>query len=154
MRPHPQHRLSARRRPKTGEAGFTLVELLVVLVILGLLAALAGPRVIGYLSSAKTDTAKLQISGFQTALDTYRLDMNGYPTSQEGLKALVAAPGNRPGWRGPYLTSTNVPLDPWGNPYVYRAPGESGRAYDLLSLGSDGRVGGDGEAADLSSADR
>jgi general secretion pathway protein G len=143
---------SHRRREATRrhEAGFTLIELLVVLVILGLLAALAGPRVIGYLGGAKTDTARLQIENFKSALDLYRLSSGSYPTTQQGLGALVRNPGNVPGWSGPYIDSSAVPVDPWGNPYVYRAPGEHG-AYDLYSLGADKAPGGSGEAADVAS---
>jgi general secretion pathway protein G len=132
------------------EAGFTLIELLVVLVILGLLAALAGPRVIGYLGGAKADTARLQVENFKSALDLYRLDVGGYPTTQQGLGALVRNPGNVPGWKGPYIDSAGLPVDPWGNAYLYRAPGEHG-AYDLNSLGSDKAPGGSGEAADVTS---
>lgn len=147
------HERGERRPKKAGharEAGFTLIELLVVLVILGLLAALAGPRVIGYLGGAKTDTAKLQIENFKAALDLYRLDTGGYPSTQQGLGALVKNPGNAAGWKGPYIDSSNLPTDPWGNPYLYRAPGERG-PYDLYSLGSDKAPGGSGEAADVTS---
>ena len=141
-----RRREAARRH----EAGFTLIELLVVLVILGLLAALAGPRVIGYLGGAKSDTARLQVENFKSALDLYRLDSGGYPTTQQGLTALVRNPGNAPGWKGPYIDSPSLPVDPWGNPYLYRAPGEHG-AYDLYSLGADKAPGGSGEAADVAS---
>ncbi len=134
------------------QAGFTLIELLVVLVILGLLAALAAPRVIGYLSGARSDTARLQIESFRSALDLYRLDTGSYPTSQQGLQALVASPG-APGWKGPYLQTKAVPLDPWGNAYVYRSPGAHGD-YDIESLGSDKAPGGSGEAADVTSWQR
>lgn len=141
------------RSGRTGEAGFTLIELLVVLVILGLLAALAGPRVIGYLGGAKADTARLQIENFKAALDLYRLDTGAYPSTQQGLGALVKNPGNAAGWKGPYIDSPSLPADPWGNPYLYRAPGEHG-AYDLYSLGADKAVGGNGEATDVTSWNR
>lgn len=135
---------------RSAQAGFTLIELLVVLVILGLLAALAGPRVVGYLGGAKSDTAKLQIAHFKSALDLYRLDTGSYPTTQQGLAALVRSPGNVPGWKGPYIDSPDLPVDPWGNPYAYRAPGEHG-PYDVYSLGADKAPGGTGEASDVTS---
>lgn len=138
-----------RRRRLGSEAGFTLIELLVVLVILGLLAALAGPRVLGYLSGARTDTAKLQIENLGQALELYKLDNGNYPTTSQGLGALVTAPSGTPTWRGPYLTKSELPKDPWGRDYVYRSPGERG-PYDLTSLGSDGTPGGTGDAADIS----
>lgn len=138
--------------PPRRQAGFTLIELLVVLVILGLLAALAGPRVIGYLGGARSDSARLQIESFRSALDLYRIDTGSYPSTQQGLSALVRDPGVT-GWRGPYLEGSELPADPWGNAYVYRAPGEQG-AYDLLSLGADKAPGGTGEDADVTSAKR
>jgi len=128
--------------------GFTLIELLVVLVILGLLAALAGPRVIGYLGGAKSDTAKLQIEELGSALDLYHLEVGQYPNTQEGLQALVQAPGGSDKWKGPYLKKKEVPKDPWGNDYHYESPGQHG-PYDLSSLGADNREGGDGENKDL-----
>jgi general secretion pathway protein G len=142
----------SRRRPwrQASQAGFTLIELLVVLVILGLLAALAGPRVINYLGGAKSDAARLQIENLKAALDLYRLDTGSYPASQQGLGALVKNPGNARGWKGPYLDSPDVPADPWGNPYLYRSPGEHG-PFDIYSLGADRAPGGTGEAADVTS---
>lgn len=137
----------SRRR---GEGGFTLVEILVVLVILGLLGALVGPRVLGYLSSAKSDTARLQIDGMKQALDLYRLDTGSYPPTGDGLAALIAAPGGVRGWNGPYLDASGIPLDPWGNVYDYKSPGDHGD-FDLASWGSDGVAGGDGEAGDVTS---
>jgi general secretion pathway protein G len=132
------------------QRGFTLIELLVVLVILGLLAALAGPRVVNYLSGAKTDSARLQIENLKSVLDLYRIDTGSYPTTQQGLQALVRNPGNVPGWRQGYLDSQSVPVDPWGHPYVYRSPSDRG-PYELSSLGSDHAPGGNGEAADVTS---
>jgi general secretion pathway protein G len=130
--------------------GFTLVELLVVLAILGLLAGLVGPQVMKFLGSSKTKTAKLQIEDLAATLDLYRLELGRYPTSSEGLEALVKDPGNIPNWNGPYLKKSQVPKDPWGNDYQYRAPGEHG-PFDLVSLGADGQEGGDGENQDITS---
>jgi general secretion pathway protein G len=129
-------------------AGFTLVELLVVLVILGLLAALVAPRVLSYLGSSKTKTAQLQITSFADALDLYRLDNQGLPTTAEGLKALVEKPASATGWNGPYLSQSKIPQDPWGNDYRYASPGQHGE-YDILSLGADGKPGGEGENQDV-----
>lgn len=129
--------------------GFTLVELLVVLVILALLFGLVVPRTIDYLGRAKSDVAKLQIQTLGQSLDLYHLDNGRYPTQEEGLKALIQRPTNAPRWKGPYLKSAEVPPDPWGKPYVYEFPGKRGLAYDLYSLGADGARGGNGENADI-----
>lgn len=142
------------RRRQTGrpQRGFTLIELLVVLVILGLLAGIAGPKVIDALSSAKTKTAKLDIEGLGQSLDMFKLEVGRYPTSQEGLQALVAAPSGVVGWNGPYTKKKIVPKDPWGNEYHYVAPGQHG-AYDIFSLGADNREGGEKENQDINSWD-
>jgi general secretion pathway protein G len=134
--------------------GFTLVELLVVILVLGLLAAFVAPNVFQHVGSAKVAAARSQIELFGAALAAYRLDNGRYPTSEQGLEALRREPLIEPrpaAWRGPYLRK-EVPLDPWRNAYVYSAPGlQSGTGYDLLSLGADGRPGGDGEDADIRS---
>jgi general secretion pathway protein G len=132
------------------DSGFTLVELLVVLVILGLLAALAGPRVIAYLGRARTDTAVVQLEGFRQALDLYRADMGAYPTTQQGLGALLKAPDGSTRWRGPYWSKNELPKDPWGREWRYRSPGEHGD-YDLYSLGADDAEGGEGDNRDVQS---
>ena len=136
----------AFRRSRDG--GFTLVELLVVLVILALLAGLVAPRVMGYLGDARRQTAAMQIDNLSTALDLYRLDIGRYPTTEEGLAVLVEPPVAGGSWRGPYLSGRDVPIDPWGHPYHYATPGEHGD-FDLLSYGADGRLGGDGDDADI-----
>jgi general secretion pathway protein G len=137
------------RGPRRGERGFTLIELLVVVIILGLLAALVGPRFFGRVGQSKQAAARVQIELLGTALDQYKLDTGRYPTTQEGLQALQANPGNVNGWEGPYLKK-EVPRDPWGNPYQYRSPGEHGE-YDLASMGADNAPGGEGEANDVTS---
>jgi general secretion pathway protein G len=119
-------------------AGFTLVEMLVVLVIIGLIMGLVGPRVLGYLSDAKEKTARIQIENFKSALDLYYLDTGRYPSTTDGLGALVRRPGATDGWNGPYLRDGAVPPDPWGNPYVYRSPGEAA-PYEVSSLGAKGK---------------
>jgi general secretion pathway protein G len=133
-------------------SGFTLVELLVVLAILGLLAGLVGPQVMSFLGSSKTKTAKLQIDNLLATLDMYRLEVGRYPTQSEGLQALVERPANIATWNGPYLRKGEVPKDPWGFDYQYRFPGENG-PFDIWSLGADNREGGDGENADIRSWD-
>lgn len=130
--------------------GFTLLELLVVLVILGLLASLVGPQVLKHLSTSKTKTAQLQIEELGSALDLYRLEVGHYPSSAEGLDALIKRPANAPNWNGPYLKKSVIRKDPWGNDYHYVFPGQHG-AYDLYSLGADNRQGGDGEDQDVHS---
>ena len=139
-----------RRRPRRDERGFTLVEILVVITIIGLIMALVGPRVINYLGEAKVKAAKIQIESFSSALDLYYLDAGRYPSSSEGLAALAQRPGGSATWNGPYVKGGFVPNDPWGHPYVYRSPGEHG-AYDIVSYGSDGQEGGTGTASDIAS---
>ncbi|MEP9356907.1 type II secretion system major pseudopilin GspG [Xanthobacter sp. KR7-65] len=140
---------SSRRR-RRAQAGYTLVELLVVITIIGLIVALVGPRVLGYLGDSKIKTAKIQIQGFSSALDLYYLDAGRYPSTSEGLAALVQRTPGIATWNGPYLKAGTLPNDPWGKPYVYRAPGEHG-PYDIVSLGPDGQQGGTGSAADITS---
>lgn len=131
-------------------AGFTLLELLVVIVIIGLLAAYVGPKYFSQLGKSEVTVARAQIEAFEKSLDTYRLDVGRYPTTEEGLSALLTAPPTAAGkWNGPYLKK-GVPADPWGHPYQYRAPGAKGE-YEIVSLGKDGQPGGTGEAADISS---
>ena len=137
-------------RHRRTEAGFTLVELLVVLVILGLLFGLVVPRTIDYLGRAKSDVAKVQIQNLSQALDLYRLDNGRYPTQDEGLKALVLRPANAARWNGPYVKGTEVPADPWGKPYQYDYPGLKGEV-DVYSYGADGQPGGEGVDADIGS---
>lgn len=136
------------RRRRHGEAGFTLIELLVVMAILALLASLVAPRVVKYLGSSRTKTARLQIENLSTSLELYKLDTGRYPSSQEGIAALVRKTGSTKNWNGPYLKGGRVPLDPWGKPYHYRAPGTHD-AFDIYSLGEDAKQGGDGEQRDV-----
>ena len=132
----------------TAEDGFTLVELLVVLVILVLLASIVGPRVIGYLQSSKAKTAHVQIESLVTSMELFHIDVGRYPTSAEGLDALVKQAGKAAGWNGPYLSKGSVPLDPWGQPYHYASPGKRG-AFDIFTYGGDGKEGGPDEDADI-----
>jgi len=125
----------------------------VVLVILGLLGGLVGPQVLGYVGTSKSKAARLQVEQLQAALDLYRLDTRGYPTTEQGLAVLVKAPAGVQGWSGPYLAKNEVPADPWGKPYQYRSPGRHGK-FDLYSLGADEREGGDGEAQDITNYER
>ncbi len=129
-------------------AGFTLIELLVVLMILGLLAGLVGPRVLKQLGGAKSDTAQLQIAEFSSGLDLFYLEVGRYPTTEEGLDALVSEPAGAPNWNGPYLKKNDIPSDPWGLAYHYRNPGENGD-FDLYSLGRDNGDGGEDEDMDI-----
>lgn len=122
-------------------AGFTLVEMLVVLAIIGSIVGLVGPRVLNYLSDSKVKTAQIQMENLGSALDLFYLDAGRYPTTEEGLGALVQRPAGVSSWSGPYLKTTNVPKDPWGHGYLYRSPGQNG-PYDVGSLGPDGREGG------------
>lgn len=130
--------------------GFTLLELLVVMVIIGLLVGYVAPRYFSQVGKSEVKAAMAQINAFEKALDHYRLDVGRYPTTEEGLASLVTKPASEPKWQGPYLTKA-VPLDPWGRPYQYRSPGEQQREYELFSLGKDGQPGGTGEAADITS---
>ena len=127
--------------------GFTLLELLVVIVIIGLLASYVGPRYFGQLGKSETVTAKAQMQALSRALDNFRLDVGHYPGAEQGLNALMVRPGNEPKWNGPYLQN-DVPLDPWGKPYLYRTPGAK-YEFEIVSYGKDGIAGGTGENADI-----
>jgi general secretion pathway protein G len=142
----------SRRWSRNGEAGFTLVEILVVITIIGLIMALVGPRVLNYLGESKAKAAKIQIESLSSALDLYYLDLGRYPNSNEGLIALMRS-NNAAGWNGPYLRGGVVPSDPWGHGYVYRSPGDRA-PYEIISLGSDRQEGGSGTATDITSGTR
>jgi len=129
------------------QGGFTLIELLIVMVILGLLASLVGPKMFGKIGKSKQKAAKAQISLFETACDTYRLDVGEYPTAEQGLASLRVKPSDVEEWDGPYLPK-DVPLDPWGHPYIYKFPGEHGD-YDIISYGADGSPEGEGKDEDI-----
>jgi len=133
--------------PRKSSHGFTLLELLVVMVIIGLLAGYVGPKFFGQIGKSEVKAAKAQLVGFEKALDQYRLDCGHYPTTEQGLAALMVKPADEPRWAGPYLSKA-LPQDPWHHDYVYKAPGDHGE-YDLLSYGRDGRPGGEGEDADV-----
>lgn len=139
-----------KRRVRGGEAGYSLLELLVVLAIMGLIIAIAAPRVIGFFEASKAKTAKIQISNISAALDLYFLTEGAYPTEEQGLKALVERPAGSDNWGGPYLTRADGIIDPWNKPYIYKHPGAHGK-FDVSSLGADGKEGGGGEYQDLGS---
>ena len=143
--------LQRSQRHDHASAGFTLVEMLVVLTIIGLIMGLIGPRVLGYLSESKVKTAKLQIESFSSALDLFYIDTGRYPTSAEGLESLAVRPSGVEVWNGPYVKGARIPTDPWGHPYQYRSPVERLPPYEIMSLGSDGSEGGTGNAADVAS---
>ena len=143
----PRDLIGSRQAPRR-RAGFTLLELLVVLAIIGLIAAFIGPEVLNQLSGAKTDAARIQMKNVEASLDLYRLDMGRYPTQEEGLQALVRTPEQSPKWRGPYLKSAEGLKDPWGQPFNYRRPGRE-KEYDIFTYGADQAEGGDGEDADI-----
>jgi general secretion pathway protein G len=139
----------AQRTEQCPDAGFTLLELLIVIAILSLLAVIGTLQLSGYLGHARTDTARLQLDQLSTALDLYRVDIRRLPTNEEGLRALLEKPDGVENWRGPYLKKSQAIVDPWGRPFIYRRPGEHGE-YDLSSFGADGRPGGTGEDLDVS----
>lgn len=132
--------------------GFTLLELLVVVMIIGLLAAFVGPKYFSQIGKSQTQVARAQIDAFEKAMDQYRIDTGRYPSSEQGLAALFSQPANEPKWRGPYLKK-GIPLDPWGHAYVYKLPGGTpNQDFDIISYGKDGKAGGGGDEADISNA--
>jgi general secretion pathway protein G len=130
------------------QAGFTLLELLVVLGIIAMLAGIVGPQVMKHMGESKTKAAKVQIEDLSATLDMYKLDAGNYPTTEQGLQALIEAPDTAKHWNGPYLSKAKIPLDPWQNEYHYVSPGEHGR-FDISSMGADGKEGGTGEDQDV-----
>jgi general secretion pathway protein G len=134
----------------SSNAGFTLVELLVVLAIIGLIAALATPQVLRYLGSAKVDTTRAQIGNIQNALELFYIDTGRYPTTEEGLAALETKPGTEAGWNGPYIKKAGGFSDAWGTAYQYRSPADE-KPFQIMSLGRDRKLGGEGQDADLAS---
>jgi general secretion pathway protein G len=143
--------MGAERHQRRGQKGFTLIEIMVVMTIIGLLMALIGPRFMRAVGRAESGAARAQVEMLGTALDTYRLDVGHYPTTQEGLQALIQRPFGSDHWDGPYLKKNVIPEDPWHRPYYYKSPGDGGRSYDLYSLGADGAPGGDGDNRDVTS---
>ena len=137
-----------RRRSPCASRGFTLLELLVVILIIGLLTGIVAPRFLNQISKSEITTARAQIDAFEKALQAYRIDMGRYPSTGEGLQALVAAPANDPKWRGPYLKDS-IPLDPWSSPYRYVYPSTRGKDFDIVSYGRDRAPGGSGDDADI-----
>ncbi|WP_457331897.1 type II secretion system major pseudopilin GspG [Rhizobacter sp. P5_C2] len=137
----------SQERPISPDAGFTLLELLVVLVIIGLLAGLVAPKFFSQIGKSETQVARAQIDSLEKAIDQFRLDTGHYPTTTQGLASLTAKPEDEPRWAGPYL-KREVPQDPWGRPYIYRTPGAKGE-FDLLTLGRDAQPGGTGDAQDV-----
>lgn len=137
-----------KKRHLKCQRGFTLIELMVVVIILGLLAALVAPKMFGRVGQAKQKAAYAQIELFGTALDSFRLDVGRYPVTEEGLQALITAPAGVESWNGPYLKKSELPLDPWNHPYYYESPGKHGD-YDLYSYGADNAKGGEGENRDI-----
>lgn len=137
--------ISTKRR---ANRGFSIIELLVVLVILGLLGGIVGPKVLNKLGKARSDTAFLQVEDFAAALDVYMLEVGKYPTSEQGLEALISAPADVANWNGPYLRKSTVPKDPWGNDYHYKSPGDNGD-FDLYSYGADNAPGGEKDNRDI-----
>jgi len=138
-----------RRNKRACRPGFTLIEILIVVIIVGLLASLVGPQLFKKVGASKQKTALAQMSMIETALKTYRLDIGRYPTTEEGLKSLVSRPEGLRSWDGPYLEK-DLPVDPWGNPYIYRCPGENSE-YEIISYGADGKADGEGENKDIAS---
>ena len=149
MNKHKSNAIEVRRNKReVKQSGFTLIELLVVLGIVGMLAGLIGPQVMKRFGESKTKAAKLQIEELSSALDIYRLDVGRYPSTEEGLSALIDQPMNSGYWNGPYLRKKKLPMDPWNVPYVYASPGEHGQ-FDIYSLGADRVAGGKGENQDV-----
>ena len=144
--PRPPHATRSR-----GDDGFTLIEIMVVMTIIGLLMALVCPRFMRAVGRAETGAARAQIELLGTALDTFRLDVGRYPSTQEGLVALIQKPFGIDRWDGPYLKKVEIPKDPWGRPYIYRSPGEAGRPFDIVTYGADGAPGGDGDTRAVAS---
>ncbi|WP_342150863.1 type II secretion system major pseudopilin GspG [Methylorubrum sp. SB2] len=138
-----------KQRRDERQAGFSLVELLVVLAIIGMIATMVTPQVLGYLGRARGDTARVQVKNIAQAVELYYLDLGSYPNAQQGLQALVQSTG--PTWRGPYLRDARGLIDPWNQPYLYRSPGAGGKPYEIYSLGSDMKVGGSDDATDVAS---
>jgi general secretion pathway protein G len=132
------------------ESGFTLLELLVVLGIIAMLAGIVGPQIMKHMGESKIKAARVQIEDLAATLDMYKLDLGSYPTSEEGLNALIEAPDSAKRWNGPYLRKSKIPVDPWQNEYHYVSPGEHGK-FDLFSWGADGKEGGEGEDQDIAS---
>lgn len=143
-------RINHQRGTAPREAGFTLLELLIALLIVGLLVGVVAQNLFGNVSKAERTAAKQQIDAFSKALEAYRLDMGGFPSTEQGLSVLTKAPSGATRWKGPYLKK-DAPMDPWGNPYQYKAPGENGQPFDVKSLGRDGRPGGKDEDEDINS---